>query len=241
MIPQAQAMTNNETFEFDSVAYAKATLREAHAVCFDVDSTLIDEEGIDVLASYKGVEQQVADLTNRAMGGNMKFEDALAQRLDLIRPSSSDFDHVNAVHPLRLNPGAEALINLLHKKNKRVYLVSGGFRKMIYPLATLLKIPFNRVFANEIYFDSDGNYQSFCEKEPTSHDGGKAEVIKHLKESDSKITKAVMIGDGATDMQTKPAADAFIGYGGVVVRDNIRDGADWFITDYHELIDALNE
>jgi phosphoserine phosphatase len=240
--PVAQTTQGTEPpIEIDSVAFAKATLREAKAVCFDVDSTLISEEGIDVLAAYKGVEQQVADLTNQAMGGSMKFEDALTQRLDLIRPSLKDFEQVHSAHPLTLNPGVQALIELLHEKNKRVYLISGGFRRMVYPVATRLNIPFNRVYANEIYFDKEGNYESFCEKEPTSHDGGKGEVIQYLKDSDSVLTKIVMVGDGSTDMQTKPAADAFIGYGGVVTRENVKEGADWFVTDYDDLIQVLNE
>ena len=48
-----------------------------------------------------------------------------------------------------------------------------------------------------------------------------------------------MVGDGVTDMHAKPPADAFIGFGGVVVREKVRDGADWFVTDLSELLDVL--
>ena len=48
-----------------------------------------------------------------------------------------------------------------------------------------------------------------------------------------------MIGDGATDMEARPPADAFIGFGGVVVREKVKQGADWFVTDMQELINEL--
>ena len=48
-----------------------------------------------------------------------------------------------------------------------------------------------------------------------------------------------MIGDGVTDLEARPPADMFIGYGGVVVRDRVKKEADWFVTDFNVLIDAL--
>jgi len=50
-----------------------------------------------------------------------------------------------------------------------------------------------------------------------------------------------MVGDGATDMQARPPADAFIGYGGIVVREPVRRGADWFVTHFDELLRELKE
>lgn len=49
----------------------------------------------------------------------------------------------------------------------------------------------------------------------------------------------IMIGDGVTDMEARPPAEAFIGFGGNVVRQKVKEGADWFVTDFQELIDAL--
>jgi phosphoserine phosphatase len=66
---------------------ARARWRLARTVCFDVDSTISPEEGIDVLAEHAGVGAQVAELTRAAMGGAQRFEDAIAARLALIRPT----------------------------------------------------------------------------------------------------------------------------------------------------------
>jgi len=81
---------------------------------------------------------------------------------------------------------------------------------------------------------SAGAYAGFDEAAPTSRDGGKPEVVRRLKE-DKGLRSVVMIGDGVTDMQAKPPADAFIGYGGVVVRKPVQEGADMFVTSFHDL------
>eukprot|EP00904_Undaria_pinnatifida_P005881 jgi/Undpi1/2422/HiC_scaffold_13.g05803.m1 len=218
---------------------AKAALRKAQAVCFDVDSTVIAEEGIDVLADFCGAAEAVADLTSRAMGGSMPFQDALKARLELMTPSKEMVVRCLAEHPPRLSPGIPELMSLLHSRGVVVYLVSGGFRQMIEPVADQLSIPHSHIFANSIVFDGvTGEYAGFDADEPTSRDGGKPKVIGLLSKK-FQYDCVVMVGDGATDMQAKPPAKAFIGYGGVTVREAVRRGADWFVTDFGPLMDAL--
>lgn len=85
--------------------------------------------------------------------------------------------------------------------------------------------------ANNLLFNADGTFSGFDSNEPTCRDGGKPAVIHHLKDAHG-YSPVIMIGDGATDMQAKPPADAFIGFGGIVVREPVRAGADWFVTDF---------
>jgi phosphoserine phosphatase len=104
--------------------------------------------------------------------------------------------------------------------------------QMILPIAEHLRIPSHRVFANNILFnEADGAYASFDASAPTSRDGGKRTVVQKLID-DHGYSGVVMIGDGATDMQARPPASAFIGYGGIVVREKVKEGADWFISDF---------
>jgi len=218
-------------------AQARHLFGRAQAVCFDVDSTVITEEGIDVLAEFKGAGAAVAELTKKAMGGTVLFQDALAARLELIQPSSEDVRKCLEAHPFRLTQGVKQLVEALHARGTHVYLVSGGFRQMINPVAAELKVPLHRIFANNLLFKSDalGSFAGFDPNEPTSRDGGKPAVIKQLKQA-HQYFPVIMIGDGATDMQARPPADAFIGFGGVVTREPVRLGADWFIKDFDELI-----
>jgi phosphoserine phosphatase len=213
----------------------RALLRTAQCVCFDVDSTVITEEGIDMLAGFKGQGAAVAALTAQAMGGHALFQDALRDRLALITPSAADIAEMLKSHPPTLTSGIAEVVSLLQARGTHVYLVSGGFRQMINPVAEMLHIPRHRIFANNLLFNEDGSFQGFDAKELTSRDGGKPAVIRRLKDEHG-YASVIMVGDGATDMQAKPPADAFIGFGGIVIRDKVRAGADWFITDFKVLI-----
>lgn len=208
------------------------------AVCFDVDSTVIVNEGIDELAEFCGVGQKVRDLTLSAMGGNVTFRKALQDRLNIIKPSQSQILSFIQKNPPSLTPRIKDLVNLLHSKNVPVYLVSGGFHEFIDPIAKILDIPLENVFANRLYFSLDGSYANFDVSQPTSESGGKGRVIQSLKDQKG-FKKLVMIGDGATDLEACPPADAFIGFGGNQVRAKVQEGASWFVMDFQELIDEL--
>ncbi|KPJ08600.1 Phosphoserine phosphatase [Papilio machaon] len=162
--------------------------RTADCVCFDVDSTVIRDEGIDELARFCGKGDEVKRLTAEAMGGSMTFQEALKKRLDIIRPS--------------------------------------------------LNIPVSHVYANRLKFFFNGEYAGFDENEPTSRSGGKGLVIRRLKEQHG-YQRLVMIGDGATDAEASPPADGFIGFGGNVIREEVRKKAVWYVTDFQELLTSL--
>ena len=210
-------------------------------MCFDVDSTVCTDEGIDELAAFCGAGEAVAALTARAMGGAMPFQDALAARLALIRPSRARVDAFLAAHPPRLSPGIEALVSALHAHRKRVFLVSGGFTQMIHPVADLLSIPRDNVFANTLLFDAaTGDAAGFDAKAFTARAGGRAAAVAHIRAAFG-VAPVVMIGDGATDLEARApgGADMFIGYGGVATRAVVVEFADWFVTSFDPLIAAL--
>ena len=213
-------------------------LESSDCVCFDVDSTVIAEESIDSLADFLGVGDEVKLLTERAMHGEKKFEDTLRSRLDIMQPSKSCIAQFMKLHHFQFTDGVEDLVEKLLQMGKAVYLVSGGFRVMIDPLAKLLRIPLSRVYANTIIFDDSGLYAGFDENELTSRDRGKPDVLTNLiKENGFKCV--VMIGDGATDMQASPPAAAFIGYGGIVERRPVKEGATYFVYNFKELLDLI--
>ena len=219
---------------------AKQLWRMSRAVCFDVDSTVVTEEGIDVLAEACGAGPAVAEWTRKAMGGSVPFHVALEARLNLFKPSRKDVEDCLAKHPLQLTPGIPELMKKLQDKGKHVYLVSGGFRQMIHPVARVLDIPIERVYANNLLFDeSTGKYLGFDANEPTSRAGGKGVVVGRLKELHG-YDPVIMVGDGATDMEARPPATAFVGFGGIVVREAVKNGSDWYVTDVQEMIDALD-
>ncbi|CAG9466177.1 unnamed protein product [Pedinophyceae sp. YPF-701] len=216
--------------------------RNADAVCFDVDSTLCEDESIDEVAAFLGVGDKVAELTASAMGGDVKFEDALAARLSLMNVSAKDMARFLDAHPPRISPGIRELVSGLQEAGKEVFLVSGGFRQIINPIADILKVPRTHVFANTILYkdDAEGSYAGFDAQEFTSRSGGKANAVRHIRK-EWGLTRVVMIGDGATDLEARVAdgAEMFIGYGGVVFRPNVAAGADWYVKTFDPLIEGL--
>ncbi|CAL9039702.1 phosphoserine phosphatase, chloroplastic-like isoform X1 [Musa acuminata AAA Group] len=214
--------------------------RSAGAVCFDVDSTVCLDEGIDELADFCGAGKAVAEWTTKAMSGSIPFEEALAARLSLFNPSLSQVQDFLDKRPPRISPGIAGLIKKLMAKNIDVYLISGGFRQMINPVALQLGIPLENIFANQLLFGSSGEFIGFDAKEPTSRSGGKATAVQQIRKVHN-YKALVMIGDGATDLEArKPGgADLFICYAGAQLREAVAGKADWLIFDFEELITSL--
>lgn len=110
---------------------------------------------------------------------------------------------------------------------------------MIEPVATELGIPVENMFANKLLFHFNGDYAGFDTNQPTSRSGGKGEAINTIRKELADNAYITMVGDGATDLEASPPADNFIGYGGNIVRDEVRNGAKCYITDFEKLTQAL--
>uniref|UniRef100_H2Z6U5 Phosphoserine phosphatase n=1 Tax=Ciona savignyi TaxID=51511 RepID=H2Z6U5_CIOSA len=213
------------------------TWKNADAVCFDVDSTVCCDEGLDELAKFCGVSEQVKEWTNKAMG-QCHFRESFQSRLDIVCPSFQTMKSFVDGHPVNLSPGLEPLVKKLQARGCAVYLVSGGMLEIIAPVARKLGIPLENVFANRLKYYFDGEYAGFDKSCPTSQSGGKPLVIKNLKNKFG-YKNVVMIGDGVTDMEASPPAEAFIGYGGNVEREKVKHNSAWFVTSFKEMIDEL--
>jgi len=230
------------TFNHEPTDEVLSLWRSTEAVCFDVDSTVCTDEGIDELADYLGAGEAVAEWTSRAMNGGVPYQESLKARLDLMKPSRKAVQAYLSTHPPLLSPGIKQLIAALQAQGKAVYLVSGGFRQLIYPVAAAVGVPEGNVYANNILFEDteEGLYNGFDEEEFTSREGGKARAAAFLKSKHGHET-LVMVGDGATDLEarTPEGANIFIGYGGAQVREAVAKEADWYVYSFEPLIEAL--
>ncbi|KAM9811342.1 phosphoserine phosphatase [Syngnathus typhle] len=223
-----------------TMSETKELFRRADAVCFDVDSTVIKEEGIDELAKFCGVGDAVTEMTRKAMGGSVTFKSALTERLAIIKCSREQVNKLITDHPPQLTPGIRDLVERLHQRNIKVFLISGGFRCIVEHVATQLNIPLENIYANRLKFYFNGEYAGFDESQPTAESGGKGKVISMLKEKYGFKT-VVMIGDGATDLEACPPANAFIGFGGNVVRPQVKEMSLWYVTSFGELLKEMEK
>lgn len=204
-------------------------------ICFDCDSTLSAIEGIDELARIRGPETfaAVEAMTNDAMNGKLPVEAVFGRRLEIIQPSRAQVDAIGRRYVETIEPTAKATIAALRERGWTVVILSGGFRPVIAPLAGVLGV--GRIEAVDLFFDAAGNYQGYDTHYPTTRSGGKPEVIVRLK-AELKPARTIMIGDGVSDLETKPVVDRFIGFGRYTVRPKVQAGADAFIYSLAELL-----
>jgi len=200
--------------------------RSIDIVCFDCDSTLSRVEGIDALARRAGVESEVAPLTASAMAGELALDAAYGKRMDLVRPDRASLEWLAKLYIDEMVLGAPEAIESLYRAGKDVHIVSGGLRQAILPLAASLGVPADNVHAVNVIFDGDGAYAGFDQASPLARPGGKADVCRALSSAGQSLA---LVGDGATDIEARAAGALIVGFGGVVVRDNVKAAADIFV------------
>ena len=200
--------------------------RPYNIVCFDCDSTLSEIEGIDELARRSGVGEQVAELTNIAMDGQLSLEAVYERRLALIQPDQASIEWLARRYIEELVEGGVEVVRALQDSGRQVHVISGGIRQAILPLLARLGIAEEHLHAVEVYFHADGSYRGFDVDSPLARSGGKAEICRRLSDGADSL---VMIGDGQTDLEAKQAGAYFIGFGGVVARPAVRRQADCFV------------
>ena len=207
-------------------------------IFLDCDSTLSSIEGIDELGRACGpdVFAKVEALTHAAMNGELPISEVFSKRMEIIRPNRFLCDEIAELYVKTVTPGTEDLIIKLKEHGWTPVILSGGFAPLIKPLAAHLGI--EHVEAVPIIFDDAGNYVDFAADFPTTRNGGKPEIIREWKEA-LLPSRTIMVGDGISDLEARSETDFFIGYGGVIARDSVRQNADFWIEDMSDLLDSI--
>lgn len=203
-------------------------------VIFDVDSTLVTIEGIDVLA---GNNPEIARLTEQAMNGEVPVDAVYAKRLEIIKPTRAAVDDLGRRYLTSIVDGVEPAFATLREKGANIHLVTAGIAQAIAPLAEHLGISQRAVHAVTMRFDASGNYVDFDRQTPLTRRGGKEIAVRDIRARAKG--KAAFVGDGVTDLETKPVVDLFIGFGGVHVRPRVKDNATVFVTDFASVLKHL--
>ncbi|WP_265595028.1 HAD-IB family phosphatase [Haloferula sp. BvORR071] len=205
---------------------------------FDCDSTLSSIEGIDELGRARGPEvfALVEHLTHQAMNGEVPIGEVFGRRMEIIQPDRATADAVAQLYVDTLVPGVAEVIAGLRAKGWTPVILSGGFEPLIRPLAKALGI--EHVEAVPLYFDAEGNYAGYGTNYPTTRNGGKPEVVREWKQA-MRPEAVIMMGDGISDLEAKPEVDLFIGFGGVVARKAVEEGAGAWLTSMAEFANVV--
>ncbi|WP_141820689.1 phosphoserine phosphatase SerB [Humibacillus xanthopallidus] len=185
-----------------AVAPGGLARRGRRLVVLDVDSTLIQQEVIELLAAHCGREAEVAEVTARAMAGELDFEESLRARVaTLAGLPASVLDEVRDA--VELTPGARTLVRTLKRLGFTVGLVSGGFIEIVGALADDLGIDHARANRLEI---EDGHLTGRVVGEVVDR-AGKARALREFAEQEGlPLSRTVAIGDGANDLDMLDAA-----------------------------------
>jgi phosphoserine phosphatase len=184
--------------------------RGQHLVVMDVDSTVIQDEVIDLLAMEAGVVDEVSAITERAMSGQLDFTASLRERVALLKglPVSA-LDTV--LSRITLTPGARTLCRTLNNLGYRVCLVSGGFIEVVGPLAAELGVDDVRANALEV---SNGVLTGHLVGEIIDRAGKKRALESFAAEYSIPMRRTIAIGDGANDIDMLEAAGLGVAFNG---------------------------
>ena len=197
------------TNRIDLAVEPSSRAREAkRLVLLDMDSTLIQQEVIDLLAKHAGKLDQVSQITERAMAGDLDFSQALSARVALL--AGLDQSVIELVRKeITLTNGAKELIETLHKQGHKVGVVSGGFLDVIEPILKDLKIDFYRANKLEIM---NGKLTGKTEGAIIDRVAKFNSLQEFAKIEGVELSQTVAIGDGANDLDMIEAAGLGIAF-----------------------------
>jgi phosphoserine phosphatase len=200
----------------------RAPAARFRTVVFDCDSTLSTIEGIEELAVAH--RDEIARLTEAAMRGEIPLEQVYGRRLALVRPSRAAVDALGRRYVETAVPDAREVVAALRAEGVEVRVISGGLTAPVAFLARELGLEDADVRAVDVRFDDAGEYAGFDEHSPLARSGGKLTVMRQWGAS---LPRPIMlVGDGATDLEARPAVDCFVAFAGVVARPNVVGAAD---------------
>jgi phosphoserine phosphatase len=177
-------------------------------VQFDVDSTFIEQEAIELLATKAGAFDQVSAITASAMRGELDFEESLRARVGLLKGLPESV--IEAVQKeITMTDGAQELVETLHAQGHSVALVSGGFIDIIEPMIKSLSIKYFK--ANQLAIH-DGFLTGELVGPVIDRAAKGAALHEFASASGVELVNTVAIGDGANDLDMMAAAGLSIAF-----------------------------
>ncbi|MBW4329590.1 phosphoserine phosphatase SerB [Stakelama sp. CBK3Z-3] len=207
--PDAARLALEGAFEAVDVVVQPIAGREKKLLVADMDSTMITVECIDELADYAGIKAQIAQVTERAMRGELDFAQALDERVALLKGLSADAIGQCLNERVTLTDGARALVRTMAARGATTILVSGGFTHFAEPVGET--IGFDRVIANRLLIE-DGALTGRVAKPIVDSSTKEATLVEARRELSLPDEATLCVGDGANDLDMIRLAGLGVAY-----------------------------
>jgi len=210
----------------------------------DFDSTFIKIESLDELVKIcnnqnKKIIKKIEKITKMGMEGIISFEESFSEKFKLLSIKKNDLQKV--IKSLNNNISESFIKNkeFIKKNRKKIFIISGGFIELIYPVVSKFGIKKSNIFANSFIIDHDNNVIGYDRNNHLSKNKGKVEIIKNLN-LNGKIN---VIGDGYTDYEIKREgyADKFYLFIENIKRKNILDKADFLLKSLDDFVKIFDD
>jgi phosphoserine phosphatase len=183
--------------------------REKSVLVADMDATIIGQESLDVLAAAYGFGRQVAAITEKAMAGEIEFDEALRIRVKLLKGQSLEDAASILKRKITINDGAEILVRTMAARGARCALVTGGFDVFAGPVAE--RLGFHDVFANRLR-SADGVLTGDVAEPILGRSAKEEALLRVCGEAGLSPAAASALGDGANDRAMIEKAGLGVGY-----------------------------
>lgn len=203
-----------------------------YLVVFDVDSTLIEDEVIELLAEVAGKREEVAAVTERAMAGELDFAQSLIERVATLE-GLPDSVFADVQSRIKITQGAKETIQAIQAAGGKVGAVSGGFNQLLTPLAQILNLDYARANQLEVV---DGLLTGKVIGKIIDRTA-KAQALSEWS-ADSGLSRTVAVGDGANDLEMLATAELGVAFNAKPI---VREKADVVIEglDLRALLELL--
>lgn len=202
-------------------------------IIFDFDSTMVQLETLDELAKIvlddspeaEKLTAEIANITARGMNGEIAFADSLAQRLAIVMPTKNDIATVRSDLIEAISPSFMSYHDQIRASADNIWIVSGGFKQLIIPVADIFGVEASHIFANDFLWGDSERAIGYDRENPLAQNDGKITAVRRLNLSPEATC---IVGDGMTDYAIKVAglAETFIAYVETCRREAVVDKAD---------------
>ncbi len=213
----------------------------------DFDSTFIKTESLEELANIslsKNPQKnqilfKIKEITNKGMNGEISFDKSLDLRIKLLQSNKKDIKEVIKKLENEVTPSFLKNKEFIKKNSQNIYIISGGFTEIIFPIVNKFNIEKEHIMANSFIFKDNKDIVGVDKKNLLSQEKGKVKAVKKLNIKN----EIIIVGDGYTDLEVKlnNTNCKFVYFSENVFREKVANNADYVAKNFQDVINYINK